>query len=212
MISRCKLCKNGFFNTLFPLSHTFYFETRPSRLSKIRENAFGVHFLQLYRKNEYGEPHFLFHDFNKDSASFRWEKSWHKSMFSFLAILLNCTDWAITCRTARVQFNSTLERKVKTRALKGIFLVRKWIDNTLKSNSVRYHLHHWKNLSFLSSFGLRAGFVKGSKIAVFVSIVTSKRAWWPPLLLPFYHLLDLLHQCTKFHLQSMLGSFTRESP
>ena len=37
---------------------------------------------------------------------------------------------------ARVQFNSTLERKVKTRALKGIFLVRKWINNTLKSNSV----------------------------------------------------------------------------
>ena len=34
----------------------------------------------------------------------------------------------------------------------------------------------------------------------------------PHLLLPFYHLLDLLHQYTKFHLQSMLGSFTRESP
>ena len=42
----------------------------------------------------------------------------------------------------RVRFNSTLERKVKTRALKGIFLVRKWINNTLKSNSVRYHMHH----------------------------------------------------------------------
>ena len=39
-------------------------------------------------------------------------------------------------RKARVQFNSTLECKVKTRALKGIFLVRKWINNTLKSNSV----------------------------------------------------------------------------
>ena len=80
---------------------------------------------------------FLFHDFNKDSASFQWEKNWHQSMFSFLAILLNCTDWAITCRIARVQFNSTLESKVKTRALQGIFLVRKWINNTLKSNSVR---------------------------------------------------------------------------
>ena len=106
-------------------------------------------------------------------------------MFSFLAILLNCTDWAITGRIARVQFNSTLERKVKTGALKGIFLVGKWINNTLKSNSVRYHMHHWKNLSFLSSFGLRAVFVKGSKIAVFVSIVTSKRAWWPPLFITF---------------------------
>ena len=129
--------------------------------------------------------HFLFHDFNKDSLSFRWEKNWHKSLFSFLAILLNCTDRDITCRIARVQFNSTLKRKVKTRALKSIFLVRKWINNTLKSNSVRYHMHHWKNLSFLSSFGLRAVFVKGSKIAVFVSIVTSKRARWPPLFITF---------------------------
>ena len=176
MISRCKFCKNGFFNTFFPLSHIFYFETRPSPLSKIKENAFGEHFLQLYCKNEYGDPHFLFHDFNKDSASFRWEKNWHKSMFSFLSILLHCTDWAITCRIARVQFNSTLERKVKTRVLKGIFLVRKWINNTLTSNSVRYNMNHWKNLSFLSSFGMRVVFVKGSKIAVFVGIVTSKRA------------------------------------
>ena len=55
----------------FPLLRTFYFETRPSPLSKIKENAFGAHFLQHYCKNEYGDPHFLFHDFNKDSASFR---------------------------------------------------------------------------------------------------------------------------------------------
>lgn len=27
----------------------------------------------------------------------------------------------------------------------------------------------------------------------------------------FFH-LDLLHQCTKFYLQSTLGSFTKESP
>ena len=63
-------------------------------------------------------------------------------------------------RKPRVQFNSTLERKVKTRVLKGIFLVRKWINNKLKSNSVRYHLYHRKNLSFFSSFGLRAVFAK----------------------------------------------------
>ena len=171
MISRCKFCKNRFFNTFFPLSHTLYFETRPSPLSKIKENAFGAHFLQIYRKNEHGDLHFLFHDYNKDSASFRWEKNWHKSMFSFLAILLNCTDWAITCWIAPVQFNSTSDRKVKTRALKGIFLVRKWI------NSVRYHIHHWKNLSFLSCFGLRAVFVKGSKIAVFFSITFLSSSW-----------------------------------
>ena len=65
-------------------------------------------------------------------------------------------------RIARVQLNSNLERKVKTRELKGIFLVRKWIKNTWKSNSVRYCMHHRKNLSFLSSFGLLTVFVKGS--------------------------------------------------
>ena len=37
-------------------------------------NAFGEHFLQHYRKNEYADPHFLFHDFSKNSASFQWEK------------------------------------------------------------------------------------------------------------------------------------------
>ena len=71
-------------------------------------------------------------------------------------------------RIARAQFNSSLERKVKTRALKSIFLVCKWINYTLKSNSVRYHMCHRKNLSFLFSFGPSAVFVKGSKIAVFV--------------------------------------------
>ena len=56
-------------------------------------------------------------------------------------------------------------------------------------------------------------FVKGSKIAVIVSIVTSKKsAVTPTFYYFFYHHLDLLHQCTKFHLQSMLGSFTKESP
>ena len=65
-------------------------------------------------------------------------------------------------RIARVQFKSTLERKVKTRTLKGVFLVRKWINNTFKSNSVRYHLHHQKNLCFLSRLRLRAVVAKGS--------------------------------------------------
>ena len=87
---------------------------------RLNANLYGKIF-----ENEYGDPHFLFHDLNKDGASFWWEKKWHKSKVSFLEILLNCTDWAITGRIARVQFNSTLERKLKTRALKGIFLVRK---------------------------------------------------------------------------------------
>ena len=33
---------------------------------------------------------------------------------------------------ACVQIKSTLEHKAKRRALKGIFLVRRWINNTLK--------------------------------------------------------------------------------
>ena len=128
---------------------------RPNPLSKIGGNAFGAHFLQLYRKNEYSDPPFLFHDFNKNSASFQWKKNWHKSMFSFLVNLPNCTGWAITGRIVCVQFQSTLERKLKTRAFKGSFLVRRWINNTFKSNSVWYHMHHQKNLFLLSSFGLR---------------------------------------------------------
>ena len=51
---------------------------------------------------------------------------------------------------ACVHLNSILERKVKTGALKGTFLVCNWINNILKSNSVRYHIYHQKNLSFLS--------------------------------------------------------------
>ena len=42
-----------------------HFEIRPSPVSKMGENAFGAHFLQLYRENEYGDPNFLFHDIVK---------------------------------------------------------------------------------------------------------------------------------------------------
>ena len=186
MIYRCKFCKNGVFNTFFPLSRRFYFETRPSPLSKIRENAFGAHFLQIYRKNEYGDPHFYFMILIRTVLPFDEKKIGPNLCLVFWQFsVLNCTDWAITGRIACVQFNSTLERKLKTRALKGILMVRKWINNTLKSNSVRYLMHHWKNISFLPSFWLCAVFVKGSKIAVFVSIVTSKRARWPPLFITF---------------------------
>ena len=119
-----------------------------------------MHLVRTFRsstaKTSTVTPFFKFMILIRTVLPFDEKKNWHKSM------LPNCTDWAITGRIARVQFNSTLERKVKTRALKGIFLVRKWINNTLKSNSVRYHMHHRRNLSFLSSFGLRAVFVKGS--------------------------------------------------
>ena len=69
VISRCKFSKNGFFNSFFPLPHICHFETRPSPLSKIGQNAFSTHFLQLCGKKEYGDPHILFHDFKKNSAA-----------------------------------------------------------------------------------------------------------------------------------------------
>ena len=43
-----------------PPPYTCHFETRPSPLSKLGGNAFGAHFLLLYRKNEYRAPHFYF--------------------------------------------------------------------------------------------------------------------------------------------------------
>ena len=78
-------------------------------------------------------------------------------------------------RIVHVQIESTLERKVKTRAFKGIFLVRRWINNVFKPKSVRYHVHHQKNLSFLSSFGLRAVFarVQNSRICQYCDVETS---------------------------------------
>ena len=107
-------------------------------------------------------PIFYFMILIRTVLPFDEKKNWHKSTLSFLPILLNCTDWAITGRIARVQFNCTLARKVKTRALKGIFPVSKRIKNTLNSNSVRYHMHHRTNLSFLSSSGLRTKLDNGS--------------------------------------------------
>ena len=71
-------------------------------------NSANVHILELYRKNEYGDPQFLCHDSKQCFLKMR-KQNWHKSMFSFLAILLNCTDWAITGRIAHVQIKSTLE-------------------------------------------------------------------------------------------------------
>ena len=52
-----------------------------------------------------------------------------KKIGTNLCSVINCTDWAITGQIALLQFNSTLDRKEKTKALKGIFLVCKWINN-----------------------------------------------------------------------------------
>ena len=60
---------------------------RPNPLSKIGGNAFGAHFLQLYRKNEYSDPPFYFMILIRTVLPFNE----NKSMFSFLANLPNCT-------------------------------------------------------------------------------------------------------------------------
>ena len=65
-------------------------------LSQKSEEMHLVHFLQLYHKNKFGDPHFLFHDYNKNSASFQWEKIDLNLLFSFFfwggAILQNRMD------------------------------------------------------------------------------------------------------------------------
>ena len=120
MIYRCKICKNGFFDTFFPFHIDAIFETRPSALLKNRRKCIWCALpAARYRENEYGEPHFLFHDFTviRTVLPFDENKNCTNLCSVFTAVLLNCTDWAITGRIARVQFNFTLERKVKTGAL-----------------------------------------------------------------------------------------------
>ena len=55
-------------------------------------NAFGEHFLQLYRKNEYADPTFCFMILVRTVLPFNEKKNWHKFMFCVLKILLKCTD------------------------------------------------------------------------------------------------------------------------
>ena len=111
----------------------------------------------------------------------------------------------MTGQIARVQMKSTLERKVNTRALKGLFLVRKWINNTLSQILCDATCIIEKISCFSPGFGLCAVFasVPNSRICQHCDVKTSTVT---PILLLFYHLLDLLHQCIKFHPQSMLGS------
>ena len=57
---------------------------------------------------------------------------------------------------------STLESKVKTRALKGIFPVHKWTNNTSLTQILCDTTCIKKILSFSSSFRLRVVFANGS--------------------------------------------------
>ena len=148
-------------------------------------------------------PTFCFMILVRTVLPFNEKKNWHKSMFCVLEILLKCTEWAITGRTASVQIKSSLERKVKTRAF---FL----INNTFKLNSVRCHMHHQKNFPFCLVLGCtRSKRVPNSRH--YFSALWRENEHGDPnfLLRTFLSPLDLLHQCTKFHPQSMLGSFTK---
>ena len=65
---------------------------------------------------------------------------------------------------ARVKIKPTLERKVKNKGKKGIFLVRKWISNTFNSNSVQYQMHYRKKISpFCLVLGCAGFLPKGPK-------------------------------------------------
>ena len=71
--------------------HTI-FKLAPVLCQKNGGNLFCEHFLQLYGKNECGDPYFYFMILVRTVLPLNEKRSWHKSMFSFLAILLNCTD------------------------------------------------------------------------------------------------------------------------
>ena len=77
------------------------------------------------------------------------KKNWHKPMLSFLAILLKLYGLRYHGWNRACPIHSTLERKAKTGALKGIFLVCKWINNTTKSSSAISHASSKKSLLFV---------------------------------------------------------------
>ena len=72
-------------------------------------------------------------------------------------------------------------------------------------------MHHGENLFFFLVLD-RTVLPQGPKLPYLSALWRENEHGDPHFLLLFYHLLDLLHQWTKFHLQSMLGSFTKESP
>ena len=61
VIYRCKFCKNGVFNTFFPLSRTFYFKTRPikSSLKKRRKCIWCALSAALSQKRVRWPPFFI---------------------------------------------------------------------------------------------------------------------------------------------------------
>ena len=61
--------------------------------------------------NEHGDPHFLFHNFNKDNILHNWEKNYQKSMATFLANEINTTERDITGPKPHVEIVFPLKDK-----------------------------------------------------------------------------------------------------
>ena len=61
--------------------------------------------------NKHDDHHFLFYKFNENNILSIWEKSWQKSMATFLANEVNATDRDVTGPTEQVQIMCSVKDK-----------------------------------------------------------------------------------------------------
>ena len=113
-----KFCKNWFFHCFLLPSVYIPFWNSPQSCLKNRRKCIYCALSAALPQQWIRWPPFLLHDFNKNSASFQWEKIDLNLLFSFfLAFVQNRVDWAVTGRLARVQFKFTFRGKVRTTTL-----------------------------------------------------------------------------------------------
>ena len=93
---------------------------------------------------------------------------------------------------ARVKIKPTLERKVKNKGKKGIFLVRKWISNTFNSNSVQYQMHYRKKSLLFVQFWAARGFCQRVLNSCICQPCTAKKKHGDPT---FYYLFIVILTC-----------------
>ena len=141
--------------------------------------------LQLWSTSEHGDPHFLFHNFDKNTIFNLCKKNQRISMFRFFINSIKSCGESITGPEEHTQIESILEHKVIKNALKYIFLTRRGIKERIKSDSNWSHWLHLKHWVFLPKIGWVRRWSKGAVLAVFVSIVLPKRARWPPFFITF---------------------------
>ena len=65
--------KTYFLMLSFPFHIHAILKLIPVLSHKSEKKYFGVHFLRLYYKNQYGDPHFLFHDYGSDMTMLQLE-------------------------------------------------------------------------------------------------------------------------------------------